>query len=157
MVRPSKQAIVPRSILPPNRGKLHDGLRTIDLKADLFLAAEYYNISDPNGGAVYNDYAIGLVFACECVIPSRPDHPFGSKTETFPSKKAARSNSAKDAVEYLISEGHLNPDGSTKARKKAKLGAAVRIQGKDLEVKKDASYAQKVQGIRSNFNMLFNC
>ncbi|KAL2042136.1 hypothetical protein N7G274_005324 [Stereocaulon virgatum] len=108
---------------------------------------EYYSLSDPNRGVVYNDYAVGSVFACECSIPSRPDHTFGSKTEAFPSKKAARFNSAQKAVEYLISEGHLNPDGSTKARKKVKHGAAVRIQCKDLEVKKEASYAQKVQDI----------
>ncbi len=44
----------------------------------------------------------------------------------------------------MIAEGQLNSDGSTKTRKKAKLGAAVRIQGKGLEVKRGATYTQKV-------------
>ena len=65
----------------------------------------------------------------------------------FPSKKAARINGAKGAVEHLISIGELNEDGSTKARKKVKVGAAACIEGKGLEVKKGATYAQKVQGM----------
>lgn len=68
-------------------------------------------------------------------------------TNGFPSKKAARTNAAKEAVQYLIEAGDLNPDGSTKARKKVKLGTAVRIKGKGLEVKQDTTYAQKVNGI----------
>ncbi len=64
----------------------------------------------------------------------------------FPSKKGAQANAAREAVEYLIANGDLNPDGSTKSRKKVKLGTAVRIQGKGLEVKKESSYAQKVNG-----------
>ncbi|KAL2059691.1 hypothetical protein ABVK25_000984 [Lepraria finkii] len=108
---------------------------------------EYHNLSGPNRGPVFNDYAVGLVYACECIIPSRPDQPFGSKTETFPSKKAARSNCAREAVEHLISEEQLNPDGSTKARKRAKPGTAGHIQDSGLEVKKGTSYTQKVQDI----------
>ena len=74
----------------------------------------------------------------------------------FSSKKAARVNAAKQAVEHLISEGELNPDGSTKARKKtmvgapvgAAVGAAVRMEGKGLKLKvsRNSSYAQKVNG-----------
>ena len=48
------------------------------------------------------------------------------------------------AVEFLIAEGQLNPDGSTKARKKAKLGTAVKIQGMGLEVKRESTYIQRV-------------
>ena len=121
-------------------------MKSKTFEADQPLNSEYHNLSDPNRGLVYNDYAVGSAYACECIIPSRPDQPFGSKTETFPSKKAARSNCAREAVEHLISEGQLNPDGSTKARKKTKLGAAVRIQDSGIEVKKGTSYVQKVQG-----------
>ena len=64
----------------------------------------------------------------------------------FSSKKAARVNAAKQAVEHLISEGELNPDGSTKARKKTTVGAAVRMEGKGLKVSRGSSYAQKVNG-----------
>ena len=95
---------------------------------------------------MYEEYVLGLFFACECTIPSRPNQLFGSKTEMFSTKKAARVNAAKQAVEYLISEGELNPDGSTKARKKIAAGAAVRMEGKGLKVSRDLSYAQKVNG-----------
>ena len=74
----------------------------------------------------------------------------------FSSKKAARVNAAKQAVEHLISEGELNPDGSTKGRKKttvgapvgAAVGAAARMEGKGLKLKvsRSSSYAQKVNG-----------
>ena len=107
---------------------------------------EYHNSVDPSSGAVYNEYALGTSYACECVIPSRPYQAFGSKAEMFSSKKAARISAAKQAVEHLIAEGELNPDGSTKSRKKAKLGAAVRVKGSGLQIDKSASYAQKVNG-----------
>lgn len=115
-------------------------------KAGSNLIAEYHNYIDPSRGPIYEEYVLGLFFACECTIPSRPNQLFGSKTEMFSNKKAARVNAAKQAVEYLISEGELNPDGSTKARKKIAAGAAVRMEGKGLKVSKDLSYAQKVNG-----------
>ena len=74
----------------------------------------------------------------------RPDQPFGSSTVPFPSKKAARANAAKLAVEHLIANGELDPNGSPKARKKVKVGAAVQIKGKGLEVKRGSTYTQKV-------------
>ena len=97
---------------------------------------------------MYEEYALGSSFACECTIPFRPTQPFGSKMESFSSKKAARVNAAKQAVEHLISEGELNPDGSTKARKKTMVGAAVRMEGEGLKLKvsRSSSYAQKVNG-----------
>ena len=68
--------------------------------------------------------------------------------ESFSSKKAARANAAKQAVEHLISEGELNSDGSTKARKKTMVGAAVRMEGEGMKLKvsRSSSYAQKVNG-----------
>ena len=44
----------------------------------------------------------------------------------------------------MIAEGELYSDGSVKTRKKAKGGAAVRIQGIGIEVKRDSTYTQKV-------------
>ena len=108
--------------------------------------AEYHNLSNPNLGPIYHDYALGSAYACTCTMPSLVDRPFGSTTDAFPSKKAARTNAAKEAVEYLIDKGELNHDGSTKARKKIKMGAAIRLKGRGLEVKKDTTYAQKVNG-----------
>lgn len=62
-------------------------------------------------------------------------------------------SAAQEAVQFLISKGKLNPDGSTSGRKKAKLstapkssGTAVRIEGKGLEVRKDSSHGQRVAG-----------
>ncbi|KAL6713947.1 hypothetical protein ACLMJK_008441 [Lecanora helva] len=111
------------------------------------LLLEYHNLSTPNLGPTYHDYALGSAYACTCTIPSLPERPFGSLTDAFPSKKAARGNAAKEAVEYLIESGELNEDGSTKGRKKAKLGTAVRVQGRGLVVQKDTTYAQKVNDI----------
>lgn len=93
---------------------------------------------------MYGDYSLGSSYSSTCTIPGRTDQPFGSSDTPFPSKKAARANSARLAVEYLIAEGQLNLDGSIKARKKVKLGAAVRTQGKGLEVKRGSTYTQKV-------------
>lgn len=107
---------------------------------------EFHSHLNPNLGPIYHEYALGSAYAATCTIPSLPDQPFGSPTDAFGSKKAARTNAAKEAVEYLIESGDLNPDGSTKGRKKVKLGTAVRIQGKGLEVKKGTTFAQKVQG-----------
>ena len=87
-----------------------------------------------------------MSFSSTCTIPSRPNEPFGSPSVPFSSKKAARANAARLAIEYLIETGELNPDGSpTKGRKKTKLGAAVSMQGKgSLEVKRGSTYTQKV-------------
>ena len=93
---------------------------------------------------MYAHYSLGSSYSSTCTIPSRPDQPFGSSTALFPSKKTARANAARLAVEHLIDEGVLNPDGHPKARKKFKLGAAVSIKGSGLEVKRGSTYTQKV-------------
>lgn len=113
------------------------------------MLTEYHQHVNPSQGPIYNNYSIGLSFSTTCTIPSRPSLPFGSPTLPFPSKKAARAHAARLAVEHLIDAGELTPDGNPRARKKIKLGsgsaAAVRItDGKGLEVKRDATYTQKV-------------
>ena len=88
---------------------------------------------------------MGLSFSATCTIPSCPDQPFGSSTEPFPSKKAARTNAARLAIEYLIDKDELNADGSAKAPKKdVKLSMTVRIKGRGLEVKRESTYTQRV-------------
>ena len=101
-------------------------------------------ISD-GSGPVYTEYDLGGIFACQCTIPSYPGS-FGSATNSFPTKKAARANAAREAMNYLIDQGLTNPDGTLLSRKKVKLGTAVRVENKKLEVKKDATYAQRVNG-----------
>ncbi|MCJ1225681.1 hypothetical protein MMC12_002330 [Toensbergia leucococca] len=105
---------------------------------------EFHNAADPTRGPVYTEYAVGTSYACECAIDARPTAPFGSKTQPFSTKKAARTHAAKEAMHWLIQNGHTNPDGSARARKKLKLGAAVRVEGNTLEVKRDATFTQKV-------------
>ncbi|KAL9029446.1 MAG: hypothetical protein Q9196_002321, partial [Gyalolechia fulgens] len=114
------------------------------------LLLEYYNAVDPthaSAGPVYTEYALGHNFACTCTIPSSPSQPFGSSTEPFPNKKAARANAAKEAVQHLISIGELNADSGAKARKKVKVGAGgptVKVEASGVEVKKNATYAARV-------------
>ena len=101
---------------------------------------------------VYTVYALGRVFACTCVIASHPAHTFGTKTEGFPSKKQARNNAAAKAVQFLISEGKLNADGSTLARKRVKMcdwvsSVQLHPEGKGLNISKESSFAQKVNDI----------
>ena len=50
-----------------------------------------------------------------------------------------------------MEKGELTPDGCPKARKKAKLGAAVTIKGLGLEVKRGSTYTQKVN---ESYNLL---
>ncbi|MCJ1266273.1 hypothetical protein MMC22_006156 [Lobaria immixta] len=107
------------------------------------LLQTFHSGSIADGGPVFTEYAVGGGFGCTCTIPLSPD-PFGSASEFFSSKKAARNNAAKEAMKYLIDQGHVNPDGSVKAKKKAKLGTAVKVEGKKLEVNRDTTYAQRV-------------
>lgn len=107
--------------------------------------AFHYGAIADGGGPVYTEYDLGGIFACTCIIPSCPDS-FGSASDSFPSKKAARANAAREAMMSLIDQGLTNPDGTLKARKKVKLGTAVRVENKKLEVKRDATYAQRVNG-----------
>ncbi|KAL9615405.1 MAG: hypothetical protein Q9167_000234 [Letrouitia subvulpina] len=134
------------------------------------LLLEYHNANGPthhrsDGGAAYIEYAIGPYFACTCTIPSHPS-PFGSTSQPFPSKRAARSNAAKAAVEHLISTGDLNADGSIKKAPKKPKTAAAAVGGVagagagkagasvwmkegsgGLEVRKSASYAVRVSDL----------
>ncbi|KAL8760058.1 MAG: hypothetical protein Q9199_000292 [Rusavskia elegans] len=118
------------------------------------MLLEYHNAIDPKHitpGSIYTVYALGLSFACTCTIPSINNGSstplvFGSPTDPFSNKKAARNNAAKAAVQHLISHGEINPDGSCKAKKKVKFsaGPTVKVEAKGIEVKKDASYANRV-------------
>lgn len=121
--------------------------------AHQLTSPEYYNAVDPTHatpGSIYTEYALGLSFACTCSIPSTDGSSMplvlGSPSTPFSNKKAARNNAAKAAVQHLISIGELNADGSCKAKKKVKLGGGptVKVEAKGIEVKKDASYANRV-------------
>ena len=111
----------------------------------IILPTEFHTSIADGGGPSYTEYAVGTGFACTCTIPLSPD-AFGSTSESFPTKKAARANAAREAMKYLIDHGHTNSDGSVKSKKKSKLGTAVKVDEKKLEVKRDTTYAQRVNG-----------
>lgn len=107
---------------------------------------EYHNASSPTKGPVYTEYVLaGNSFACICQIPSHPTH-FGDREIAFPSKKAARVNAAREAMQHIIAQGLTEPDGSLKSKKKVKLGTAVKVEGNGSGAKKSTSYSQKVNG-----------
>lgn len=115
-------------------------------------------------GANFVEYGLGSAFACTCTIPGHNGVEFGSKTTGYTSKKAARNEAAKQAVQFLIAKGLTNPDGTVKKKvttpgkavnvegtkqKVTTPGQVVSVVGNALEVKMDASYAQKVLGMSS--------
>ena len=107
---------------------------------------EYHNASSPTRGAIYTEYALpGNSFACTCQIPSHPT-PFGGSEIPFSTKKAARVNAARSAMQHLISQDLTEPDGSLKTKKKAKLGTAVRVESNGSGVRKSTTFSQKVNG-----------
>lgn len=84
-------------------------------------------------------------------MPTYPGKTFGSSTEPFPKKKGAQRSAAAAAVRFLISEGKLNSDGSTLARKKNKLGSgrSVKLEAdaSGIKVVKETSYAQRIHDL----------
>ncbi len=106
---------------------------------------EYFNATTPNQGPVYTDFGVGSLFACTCVVPG-DSTIYGGTTNAFPSKKAARTNAAREALQNLIAAGLVEQDGSLKMKKKVKLGTAVKIEKEGLGVNKNTSYAQRVNG-----------
>ncbi|EUC45811.1 hypothetical protein COCMIDRAFT_36514 [Bipolaris oryzae ATCC 44560] len=69
----------------------------------------------------YNDYQSGTQFACLLTLEGHP-HPFGTLTSLFSSKKAARQDAARHAVEHFKALGTWpqdTPIGGIKKKKKA--------------------------------------
>ena len=136
-------------ILPDKLDKPDSPNRTTNLPPSL----EYQNAIDPTLGPTYIEYALGLSFACTVQIPSHST-TFGSVSDPFPTKKAARSNAAREAVHFLISQDLTNSDGTPKARnKKIKLGTAVRIDQRGMEVMRGTSWAQRVADLCPLLNL----
>ena len=108
---------------------------------------EYHNAVSPSQGPVYTEYILpGPTFACTCAIPGTATS-FGSKEIAFQSKKAARINAAREAMQHLIAQGVRESDGSLKIKKKAKLGTAIKIEANDLGASKNTTYSQRVNGM----------
>lgn len=98
------------------------------------------------GGPVFFEYTRGIAFACTCQIPAHPNL-FGSESNpVFPSRKAARSNAAKEALQFLIAQGLAPSDASfRKGRsKKAKMDAAAAMAA--MEEDAEATFAKKISG-----------
>lgn len=87
----------------------------------LNLASEYQrSISGPQ--ATYTDYQLGTRFSCTCELDGFPE-PFGSTGTFSSSKKAARQNAAKCAIDHLKSlnrwPDHFSDVGGIKKKKPA--------------------------------------
>ncbi|KAL9634185.1 MAG: hypothetical protein Q9164_004249, partial [Protoblastenia rupestris] len=112
------------------------------------MLQEYHNTTySGTQSPLYQYFSLGAAFSALCTIPPYPTHSFGDRNLPFPTKKAAQAHAAKGAVETLISEGKLNEDGSTLAKKpktQAAGTATVRLSGQGLQVQKGVTYAQKV-------------
>jgi hypothetical protein len=93
---------------------------------------------------------VGNLFACEVVIDKHAPALFGSRYSTFPTKKAAKANAAREAVQWLMANNFMGPQGPL-AKKKRKsgssgLGAVMPESGTTVEIKRVASFTQKVTG-----------
>lgn len=67
-----------------------------------------YHAASTSGGPIYKEQTLlGSSFSCICTIPARPSTPFGSLSTPFLSKKAARTNAAREAMQFLISQDLL--------------------------------------------------
>ncbi|KAI9730753.1 MAG: hypothetical protein M1834_005722 [Cirrosporium novae-zelandiae] len=82
---------------------------------------------------VYNAFTIPntKTFSMELTIslgqPSSPEFKsFGSRDTQYPSKRAAKTAAAREAVLWLVENGHI-PEDLTTAKKKAKLGTAKKV------------------------------
>ena len=109
---------------------------------------------------IFTEYTIGSLYACTCLISLHPT-PFGSESVAFPSKKAARTSAAREAMEFLISLGYATSDGkpgpNIQQKKSPTPGASKRRKtgtksGSSLDAiasvlnNIDAPFAQKVNG-----------
>ncbi|KAF2139992.1 uncharacterized protein K452DRAFT_289380 [Aplosporella prunicola CBS 121167] len=65
----------------------------------------------------FQDFSIGSRFACECAFAPRASQPFGTREELFPNKKSAKTNAAREAVEWLRSQGMMPERGHPSKKK----------------------------------------
>jgi len=82
-------------------------------------------------------------FACTVTLRDLPGSSaptsFGSPTTPFASKKAAKAASARDAVRWLRSEGHLGAPGTSPPRKKARHSLDTLIDGTTTDPNHDTA------------------
>ena len=73
---------------------------------------------------VYQEYLVGKFFSCELTILDRAE-PFGYRLNAMPSKKAARTEAARLAVEWLRKTDLLNQPRNPKRRRMEDATAAL--------------------------------
>ncbi|KAI9848294.1 MAG: hypothetical protein M1837_000558 [Sclerophora amabilis] len=122
-------------------------------------------------GPRYTSLSVGGKFAYEVEIDARPAQPFGGRSVTFPSLKAAKSNAAREACEWLEREGLMavrGPGGgmqtvggevsagcggggessSSSGVGGGRVASSITIENGDTGIlKRDASAAQKVNDL----------
>lgn len=108
----------------------------------------YANATSPADSPSFTEYTDNMTnFAYELNIPHHGT-PFGGRNTLFKTKKLAKNHAAKEAVQFLIQEGHVDPDGSVKKKKKAKLGLGVTAAGKEKDEMEEGAktWGMKVNG-----------
>lgn len=121
---------------------------------------QIYGQTGESVGPIFTEYTVGSLFACTCLI-SLHSTPFGSKSVVYTSKKAARANAAREAMNFLISFGYATPDGKARPkikpekslapaagkRKKSGLKNVASVDAiTTVLTNTDAPFAQKVNG-----------
>ncbi|KAI9771174.1 MAG: hypothetical protein M1840_002525 [Geoglossum simile] len=99
----------------------------------------------------YTEFAVGNLFACEVVIDQCSSSPFGGRYSTFSNKKAAKTNAAREAVQWLTENNSMGPQGP--ARKKRKSGAVMPESGTTVEINRVTNFTQKVNALCPKFGL----
>ncbi|KAF2868670.1 hypothetical protein BDV95DRAFT_499939 [Massariosphaeria phaeospora] len=91
----------------------------------------------------YTDYQLGRYYSCTLTLESHPT-PFGSTTTSFPSKKAARQDAARCAVEHFQAAGvwPKNIANVGGIKKKAKGPTAATTNNNNNNIKTESSQPQ---------------
>ncbi|KAK7720661.1 hypothetical protein SLS57_005440 [Botryosphaeria dothidea] len=90
------------------------------------LLGEYCQAED-KPRPLFQEFSLGANYSMECIMQGdRPDEPFGGRNVLFNSKKAAKTNAARDAVRWLREQDRMPKKGhpTKKKMKAAQLAAA---------------------------------
>ena len=95
-------------------------------------------------GPQYREYQLGEQrFACECTIPHRPHKAFGDRAAWFPSKKAAKKQSAMLAWDWLRENGYLN-ESRPRKHSRGRSSFSANAPPTELTMPRGMTYEQRV-------------
>ncbi|KAI9876999.1 MAG: hypothetical protein M1830_005065 [Pleopsidium flavum] len=111
------------------------------------MLAEFYTTTSPTTSPTYISFALGTtnpLYASECTIDEHPASTFGGRNLSFPNKKAAKANAAKEAVLWLRANGYMSSVAGNNKKRKAKVGGMEAIIAEVKNPDKEKSWAAKV-------------